>query len=185
MGSSETAQVEQAAVLRLDAAERQAVRRRAHQRLAGSGRLLQPRGHVHRLAGRERRVGVVGDHLARLEPHPGLEAERLHRVEDRERRAHAALGVVLVRLGDAERRHHGVAGELLDDPAVGDHAVRDAVEEPRHAAPHDLRIAGGNEPGGVDEVDEEDCRELPFHHRIVRAAPHVATPRDPRDRRVV
>ncbi len=37
---------------------------------------------------------------------------------DPERGADRALGVVLVRLRDAERGHHGVAGELLDDPAV-------------------------------------------------------------------
>ena len=34
--------------------------------------------------------------------------------------ADGALGVVLVRLRDAERGHHRVAGELLHDAAVGD-----------------------------------------------------------------
>ena len=43
-----------------------------------------------------------------------------------ERRPHGALRVVLVRERHAERGHHGVAGELLDDPAVR----RDAMRRP-------------------------------------------------------
>ena len=128
----EAAQLEQPAILDLDAPQRQPVGRRPHEDLAGAGLLLQPRGDVDGLAGRERRVGVVRHDLARLEANAGLEAELAHRVDDREGRPDAALGVVLVRLRDAERGHDGVAGELLDDAAVRDDAVRDAVEEPRH-----------------------------------------------------
>jgi hypothetical protein len=84
-------------------------------------------------------------------------------IEDREPRAHAALGVVLVRLGDAEGRHHRVAGELLDDPAVRDHAVRDALEVGLHTTAHDLGIGARDERGRVDEVHEQDRGELAFH----------------------
>ena len=84
--------------------------------------------------------------------------------EDAETGPDRALGVVLVRLGDAEGGEDGVAGELLDDPAVGGHAVRDLVEEPGHAAAHDLRIGAGDELRRADQVDEEHGCELAFHH---------------------
>ena len=85
------------------------------------------------------------------------------RVADRERRPGRALRVVLVRLRDAERGHHGVAGELLDDAAVLLDALRDHVEELRHAAPHDLRVGAGDEPCRVDDVDEQHRCELSLH----------------------
>ena len=76
----------------------------------------------------------------------------------------AALRVVLVRLGDAEGGENRVAGELLDDPAMRGHAVRDLVEEPGHAAAHDLRVGAGDELGRADQVDEEHGCKLAFHH---------------------
>jgi hypothetical protein len=66
-------------------------------------------------------------------------------------------------LRDAECRHHGVAGELLDDPAVRGDAVRDVIEERSHPPAHHLRIARGDELGGADQIDEDDGGELPFH----------------------
>ena len=51
-----------------------------------------------------------------------------------------ARRVVLVRARHAERRHHRVAGELLDRAAVLLDALRRRVEELVHPAPHDLRI---------------------------------------------
>ena len=74
---------------------------------------------------------AVDDDLARLDPDAGLELELVHRRAHRERRARRAERIVLVRLRNAERGHHGVAGELLDDAAVLDDAVRDHLEEPR------------------------------------------------------
>ena len=129
----------------------------------GSAGLLQARRDVDGLAGGEGRVAVVGDDLAGLDADAGLELELVHRVEDRERRAHGALGVVLVRLRDPEGRHDRVAGELLDDPAVRDHAVRDPLEEGLDAAAHDLGIRAGDERGRIDEVDEQDRGKLAFH----------------------
>ena len=68
---------------------------------------------------------LVDDDLARLDADARLQAELVHLVEDRERRPDRALGVVLVRLRDAEGGQDGVAGELLDDAAVRLDAVRD------------------------------------------------------------
>ena len=84
----------------------------------GLRRLLEARGDVDRLAGREGRLGLVRDDLAGLDADARLQLELADGVEDREPGAHGALGVVLVRLRNAERGHHRVAGELLDDPAV-------------------------------------------------------------------
>ena len=80
-----------------------------------------------------------------------------------ERGADCPLRVVLVRERDAERRHDGVAGELLDDAAVGGDAVRDLVEEARQARADDLRIRARDELRRADEVDEENRRELSLH----------------------
>ena len=66
-------------------------------------------------------------------------------------------------LRHAERGHHGVAGELLDDAAVLDDAVRDRLEEPRDAATYDLRVGARDEPGRVDDVDEQHRCELSLH----------------------
>ena len=74
-----------------------------------------------------------------------------------------ALGVVLVRGRDAERSHHGVAGELLDGAAVGLDAAGDAVEELCHAPTHDLGVARRDERRRVDEVDEQDRGKFSFH----------------------
>ena len=82
--------------------------------------------------------------------------------EDRERGPHGALRVVLVRPRHAEGRHHRVAGELLDHPAVLLDARRRMVEVLAHAAADDLGVDGADERGRVDEVDEEHGCELAF-----------------------
>ena len=78
----------------------------------------------------------------------------------RERCVKRALGMVLERSRCTERRHHGVADELLDRPAgvldLGRHGVVEAVEQ--HACA--LGILRVGEPGRADEVSEEDSREL-------------------------
>jgi hypothetical protein len=84
-------------------------------------------------------------------------------LEDPERGPDGALGVVLVGLRDPERRHHGVAGELLHRPAVGLDAARDGVEPGRHAAAGDLRILRRDELRRADEIGEEHRCELAFH----------------------
>ena len=71
--------------------------------------------------------------------------------------------VVLVRLRNAERGENGVAGELLDDAAVQRDAVGDRLEELVDAAPHDLGIGARDDARRVDEVHEQDRRELSLH----------------------
>ncbi len=129
IGSARPLQLDRADVLDLDPPEREPVCGRTDQQLARLGGLLQPRGDVDGLAGGEGRVAVVRDDLARLDPDPRLELELVHAVQDGQRGADRALGVVLVRLRDPEGRHDGVAGELLDDAAVRGDAVRDVLEE--------------------------------------------------------
>ena len=164
---AEALQRELAALLGLGDADRQPACEGPDQDLTRCSRLLQPRRDVDRLAGREGRVGLVGDDLAGLDADSRLESEAVHGVEDRRRGAHRALGVVLVRLRDPEGGHDGISGELLDDAAVRGDAVRDLLEEGVDAAPHDLGIARGDELGRADEIDEEDGCELAFHPVIV------------------
>ena len=163
----ETAQLERSRRLRLDRRERQAMRGLADQDLARPRRLLEARRDVDGLARRERRVGVVDDDLARLDADPGLEAELVNLLEDRQRGADRPLGVVLVGARDAERRHHGVAGELLHRPAVRLDALGDTLEEGRDPPSDNLGIRPRDELRRRDEVREQDRCELSFHHSEV------------------
>ena len=159
-----------AEVLDLDPVERQPVGVRADQNLVRRRALLESRGEVDRLAGREGRVAVTDDDLARLDADPCLEAEVGGRLDDLERRADRTLGVVLVRLRDAERGHHCVARKLLDEPPVALDALRGLLEEPVDPAPDDLGIGRGDEPGRIDQVDEQHGRQLAFHSHKCRNA---------------
>ena len=95
----------------------------ADQDLARLGSGLEPGGRVddptrhEQLSGRtDARRGLAG-----LDPHADLERlveaeprpEPVHPVADREPRADRPHGVVLLHVGQAEHRHHGVADELL------------------------------------------------------------------------
>ena len=146
------------------AARGEPIRGRPDEDLARAGGLLESGGEIDRLAGRERRLGVVDDDLTRLDPDPRLELELVHRFAHRERGASRALRVVLVRLRNAEGGHHGVAGELLDDAAVLRRRSAETVSKNRvDAAAHDLRIGAGDEPCRVDDVDEQHGCELALH----------------------
>src|SRR5207247_1367295 len=134
-------------VLDVDPAEGEPMRAGPDQELAWLGCLLETRREIDRLSGCEGRLAVLGDDLAGLDADARVELELLDRVENREPGANRALGIVLVCHRDAERGHHGVACELLDDPAVRGHAVRDAVEERLDTATHDLRIQTRYQPG--------------------------------------
>ncbi len=141
----------------------------AHDDLAGVRSLLEARAHVHGVAGDERAVRVgVDDHLAGVHADP----QRERRVElgetlaHRERRVKRTLGVVLQRRGSAERRHHGVAGELLDGAADPLDLLRHRREEPVEQDPHRLGV-GLADRGRADEIGEEHGRDLPLHVRIV------------------
>ena len=102
----------------------------AEQDLARLGRLLQPSGDVHRIAGDERlsRRGVGRDDLAGvhadagLDPGPPLALDLVVQVVQRgvhlDGRPNRAEGVVLMDMRDPEDRHHRVADELLHRPPV-------------------------------------------------------------------
>ena len=95
------------------------------------------------------KFGRAGRGVARVEIN--------QRALDRERRAHGALAVVLLRLRIAEQRHQPVAELLEDMAAERSHGGRGGVE----VAPHQIAPVLGVEPrreaGRADEVAE--------HHR--------------------
>ena len=132
------------------------------QDLARPGGLLQARGDVDRLAGREGRVGLVDDDLA------GLDRRRAPRARARARArgspkagAHCALGVVLVRLRDPEGGHHGVARELLDGAAVRlDARIATPSKKLVTRRRVDLRILAGSELGRPHQVGKQDRGQL-------------------------
>ena len=131
--------------------------------LAGLGRLLDARGGVDRIAGRERLAGArVGDghHRAGVDADAQLERDAVALaqllVEVAEPPAHAQRGaqrarrVVLVHPRHAERRHDGVADELLDVPPSASISARIAAKN----APSTSfsRSASSRSPSSVDPV---------------------------------
>jgi hypothetical protein len=162
-GAVDALQLDRPGVLDDEACPGEPIRGRADEDLARAGGLLQPRGEVHSLPCCERRLGVVDDDLARFDPDPRFELEIVHGSAYCERCACRAKSIVLMRLGHPERRHDRIARELLDDASVLLHAARDHLEEPRDAAPDDLRVRAPHEPCGIDDVDEQNRCELALH----------------------
>ena len=79
---------------------------------------------------------------------------------DRQRRAHGALGIVLVRLRRAEQREDGVAAELLERAAVGLELAADARVVRRDERLHVLRVELLGARRRADEVDEDRRDDL-------------------------
>ena len=101
-------------------------------------------------------------------------AEDRHGVDEVERGAHRALGVVLPRHGRAPERHHRVADELLDGAAVALDHRPGRVEVPRLQLPHVLEVAALRDRGVADEVGEQHGDETPLRGRgrgVERRAP--------------
>jgi hypothetical protein len=96
------------------------------QHRAGCRHRLDPRGGVDPVADNKTLARVLDrGHLAGHDARPraqprcaGLLAEHSDRVDNIQRCAYRALGVILAGGGNAPDRHHGVAVELLDDAAV-------------------------------------------------------------------
>ena len=78
------------------------------------------------------------------------------RVAHLDRCANGAQRIVLVKLGQAEDRHHRVADELRELPAVPLDDGPDPLEEGRHDLVQRLRVEPLPEPCRVDDVGEED-----------------------------
>ena len=131
---------------------------------SGRGGALHARGDVGRFA----------VHLARRIDHdpPALQPDargKLRRASrgvacvevgeralDRERRAHGALAVVLLRLGIAEQRHQPVAELLQDMAAERGHGGRGGVEITPHQIPPVLGIELRREARRAHEVAKHD-----------------------------
>jgi hypothetical protein len=160
---SHALELERSGVLDEQPASRETVSGGPDEDLARHRHLLEARRQVHRFSGGERRVPLVDDDLAGLDAHPYFEVQLADGLSHAERRPGGALGVVLMRLRDAERREHGVPRELLDDASVHGDAVRDTVEELRDAPANNLWIGPGHELRRVDDVDEQDGRKLSLY----------------------
>ena len=79
---------------------------------------------------------------------------------DRKRRPDRSLRVVLVHDGRAEDRHHRVADELLDRPAVTlDLPLGRGMEGPQGGT-HVLRVSRIGAGGEADEVADENGDDL-------------------------
>ena len=118
----------------------EAVRLGSDEHLACAGRLLEPRSDVDGVAGDERLAFTADDDLAGVDPDARLEPVLGDGGAHLGGGANGAQRVVLVRDGDPEDGHDGVADELLDGAAV---ALEDRREDPRssgasaRAAPRD------------------------------------------------
>ena len=155
--------------------EHEAVDDRSRRRLPDGDRArvsdaLQARGHVVRVAERDR-LWIGGSHqadrdLARVDPYPGVEIRdspcaldlagvARDLLEDAQGRTRGALGIVLVRARHAVERRDPVAHvrahrapELLDRPSHAGHAIADEGL--------DLgRLEALAEAGRADDVGEE------------------------------
>ena len=107
------------------------------------------------------------DHLAGGDADPYLDladrilaVERGDRVEDQERSADGALGVVLVGDGHAEVRDDRVADVLLDGAAAPLELGAQAAVVELEEAEDVLRVERLGERGRADEVDEDERVEL-------------------------
>jgi hypothetical protein len=146
--------------------------RRGVHHVAGGHPLPLARPRVER---DERLAGIDAGADVQVEPLVRL-VQLANRVADRQRRPHGALGIVLVRDGRPEQRHHRVAAELLERSS-------EPLELRTHArvirGDHRLHVLG-IEPlgagGRADQVGEDDGDELPLLGRNRRS-------RSGRDRR--
>ena len=145
---------------------------RARQHLARQGCGLQPRGGVHDGARYEQLAGWTdaGRGFARLDADPDLELllQSCFRREpscppaDGEAGSNRAQRVVLVDLGQAEDRHHGVADELLRAAAQRLKLLGRSVEEGPEQLTRPLGVEPPRQGRRVHDVGEEDGDHLPF-----------------------
>ena len=179
-------------LLRRDGFADQVVGRLAEEHLAGLGSLLESRGHVHGVAGRQLLVGdrLTDDHLARVhagsrrdaEPvlAPELLVETLERLAHLERRAHRAKRIVLVDGRHPEHGNDGIADELLDRAAVPLERRLHRIEVAPHHAPQRLGVEQLAERGRAGDVREDDGDHLArlgiARSRIERLAARAAEP---------
>ena len=114
---------------------------------------------------------VVGDHLARVDTDPSLDADAplefeievhvLHRLLHLDGGPRSAESIVLVDRWNTERRHHGVSDELLDRAAVAHEDLLHLVEIAGDHAAEGLRIHLLAESRGTRQVAEDQGHGLP------------------------
>ena len=133
----------------------------ADQDLARGGHGLEARrgvdqvaGHHALVAGAEGHRGLAGqDAGSRLD----RRTQRADRVHELQRRTDATLGVVLVGDRRAPHRHHRVADELLDGPAVSVDHVAGQLEVAGQQLADRLGVAALRERGEPDQIGEQDA----------------------------
>ena len=132
---------------------------------ARAGDCLQPGRGVDDIAGDDALAdGAQGDggltaHDARPRREAGdaeIAAERGDRVDQLDGRSDRPLGVVLASHRRTPQRHHGIAHELLDRPAVAQDDLAADIEVARLEVADLLEITPLGEAGEVDEVGEQD-----------------------------
>ena len=169
------------------------------QDLAGSGRGLEPSRHVHRVAGHDPLPGghVAGHDRPGVDPRSPLDRDatlgadlRLELGEpapDLDGRAARPQRVVLVHRRHPEDRHHRIADELLDRPAVRLDRLAHGVEVAGHDRPHRLGVHSLPERSRRDRVDEENRHRLAGLASRLRLRPDGASARvaEPRPVRVL
>jgi len=140
----------------------------ADQHLAGSGRLLQAGGEVDGVADEDVLAAdrVADHHLAgvdagaHLQPYAPvrvqLQVELRERLTQLGRAAYRPQRVVLVQPRDAVDGHHGVADELGDGAAVAGEHLGGLVVVAGDHLPEQLGIQPLAQPGGADQVAEDD-----------------------------
>ncbi len=86
--------------------------------------------------------------------------ERRERLSHLDCGAHGPQRIVLAHDRDAEHRHHGVADELLDQPAVAfDHGLH-LLEVAQQEMPERLGVELPAHPGRIHQIGEEDRDRL-------------------------
>ena len=115
------------------------------------------------------------ERLAGRDPDAKLEPVLEGEVADRERCPHGALGIVLVRDGSPEERHHRVPDELLDGAAVALELAADASVVRAQKRVDVLGIHRLRALREADEVAEDDRDDLALAARRARHAPESTT----------
>ncbi len=135
-------------------------------------RALQSRGGIDDVAGDDpfallRTRTERDDRLPRADPDPYLQGQRgvllvqlLDRLQQAQPRAHCPLRVVLVGDGRPEDRHHSIADELLDRPAVELELTPQERVVRADAGTDIFGIHGFRGGREADEVAEEDGDHL-------------------------
>ena len=136
------------------------------QDVARAGRRLQPRRSVHHVARHHSLVGradadrrFAGDDTG---PRVEVVAEGADRVDHLEARPNSTLRVILVRDRCPPHRHHRIADELLDRPAVARDRLAGGLEIPALQGTHLLGVAPVGEAREPDQIGEEDADEATF-----------------------